>query len=358
MSQELILYTQDAPQLDADRFAGWQLIARGKQKMDGLLQGHELALQSMFVGAEQMDRQTLADTLAAYRKEHSALIEDRKAFTSILDFVKESCMATEKKYAPAAYEPYKKAEARELDLRRQENEIAQRTLNIEQEKGKLRAFLINQYASIGMDYRNKLQRYILQGYTSCLNTGATGEAVEGTKKYILQCMYELQPMSMGRFELVYLTTEQAQEIYATVPAVDLRRVYDECIQFMNEKFAMYESDLHNAQAAIEQARQEQAAAENQAAADLAQQSAVNELVQTSTVYVAPAAEVKAVTEIIPDDSIQFVVTVVSAFLAHVQKCMPKIRAKDYSKINIGQMAKALIAAGVEVPGLNLKTVEK
>lgn len=357
--QELILYTNDAPILDPERFAGWQLVARGKQKCDALLQKQSLELQGILFGWEQADQKTLADKLAAYRKAWGELVDIRKNFTVILDNLKEATMKTEKEYDPKNLAQYKYAEQRELEFRKEAAQEAAKMQAKAQEIARFNAHVMNQYAAVAMDLKARFERIAQEVYEHCLHAKTPEAEIGGAKDIAIQTMAAEKPLQYSVFQRTLITNQEAAELGNKIQPPDFKAILEYGVNFLESRFSMYANDLANAEAAIINSRTELQASQVTAQAEADQAAAINQLAQTATAYVEPGPTVKKTTSIVVEtDSEKFVMTIMAAFMGNFQQAFKKLRVKDYSKINVGQMAAALDAAGVTVEGVTYKTIEK
>jgi hypothetical protein len=357
--QELILYTNDAPELDPARFAGWQLIARAKQKCDATLERNALELQGVMFGWEQAGQKDLEDKLAAYRKAWNELAQERKKFTAILDIVKDSAMKTEKLYAPQAYQPYIYAEARELQLRQEAAKEAAQAQAKANEVAQFNAHVMNQYASVAMEYKARLERIAQQVYEDCLYAKTPEDQTANAKDIALKVMADEKPQAYRVFQRTLLTQAEAVELGGRIVPPDFSAIQSKAAEFLEDRFVMYAHDLANAEAAIVASRTELQAQQVTEQQQVEQTAAVNQLTQSASVFVAAGPTVKEkTTMVIEGDSEKWVLTIIAAFMANFQLCFKKIKNKDYSKITVAQMAAALDAAEVTVQGVQYNTVQK
>lgn len=331
--QELIVYTQDAPALDPERFAGWQLVARGKQKCDDLLQRQSLELQGVLFGWEQADQKTLADKLAAYRKAWGELVDIRKSFTVILDNLKDGVMKTEKQYDPKTFDQYKYAEQRELQLRQEAAQRAAQEQAKANEIARFNAHVMNQYAAVAMDLKARFERIAQEVYEHCLHAKTPENEIQGAKDIAIQTMGNEKPLPYTVFQRTLITNQEAAQLGNKIQPPDFKVILEHGINFLENRFAMYGNDLANAEAAIVASRTELQANQVTAQAEADQMAAINQLTQTTTAYVDPGPVVKSSTSIVVEtDSEKFVMTIMAAFMGNFQQAFKKLRVKDYSSL--------------------------
>jgi hypothetical protein len=212
MSEELILYTQDAPLVEQDRLAGWALFARASAKVDAVLEGHALALQGIL-----SEDTPMPERIAAYKREHDALVTSRMGFTALTDALKEQKMSTEKTYSPKTYQPYLDLVAAELKERTTKAASQQAAINKTSEANRLRAHTVNEYTRMVTEYTLTQRGLIHECYTHCLAAKTPPDAVQNAIDICIAAMSETQPGTYQHISTPLHTQEELQAIWATIP---------------------------------------------------------------------------------------------------------------------------------------------
>jgi hypothetical protein len=363
MSQELILYTQGAPELPEAKKKGWELIGKGKLIMDQELQRHDIVIMQHFAGYDQMDQPALELAIKAYKSTWDLIVETRKKFTMFLDNVKDQCMIIEKKYDPKNNETFKKAVARELELRQDAFNEQQAVQNKSNEETAFRTFVINQFHDMVSDYRSKLATIVQKAYETCLTQRTPIDQVPVAINAALAAMRETRPKDMQKFtRFSHHTKEEAQAIFATIQQPDYQAVFNEVLKAAQEKFELYPNDLANAESALANQQVMFQNQQAQAAQQLQAEQAANTLAaQAAALTLAPAG-VKGVTETteikLQDFDWVWAARIIAAFMAHYQACVAKVRVKKCHSLTVAQMAAALDAAGVKVEGVEYQILKK
>lgn len=354
--QELIKYAQDGPQLIPEKIAGWVLIGRAKAKSDDIVRKDAILLQS-FLDTGHPDK---AETIKQYKNVYEQMVQSRKDFTSGLDMLKEMCMETEKKYDPKKNEQYLKLEADELQERLQKKVDQQRTANKENEKLSFTMHVQSEYARVVAQYKTDLSNVIFQGYAQCLQAKTPPDQVANFIPTIKKAMTAVTLSPVNPFKFSALTTEDINAIVGSVPKPVYNDILTAAFGFLNEKFSLYTNDLA---ASANSNVLQQAAIQHQEEVQKVQQEAQNQiatnnLVASAGVYVGNEVKVKEKTSIKIADTDEWTVKICAAFIANYKECVGHLNVKKLSNLNVGQMAKALDAAGVQVLGVEYETIQK
>jgi len=359
--QELILYTQDAPlEVPADRVAGWMLIARGKVKMDGILQGHKMVIEKLLSDVAKNPLQRSLETeIATFRKIQSEMVNDRKKFTAIFDYIKDGCMTIEKEYDPKTNAALANMEISHLNWKKAESAKQQATENKQRETEALKAHVMNMYQAQATKYRMEIRQLIHIAYTSCIKALTPADQVQHAIDLCVQAASNVRPMVPAPFNNVLLTLPELQAIAQTIPQPDFKHIWDELMKELVEKFSLYANDLAAADVVIEQSTidlQHVQAMEDQA---LQNTVATNNLVAAGSVFIADKVEIKVKKSIkVVDNDPGWVLKIMSAFISSFNVVMPLITVKSYSNLSVKQMAAALDKAGIEIVGIDYVTTEK
>jgi len=361
--QELITYTQDAPlEVPADRIAGWMLIARGKLKMESVLNGHKMVIEKLLsdvarkVGNGPVSLET---EIAEFRRIQTAMVVDRKKFTSVLDFIKDGTMAIEKEFDPKFNVQLNKMEVIHLEWKKVESARQQQEENKQREVAALKAHVENQYQIMVTAYKQAIRNNIHVAYTSCLTAKTSPDQIEYAINLCAQACSEIRPIMPQPFNNVLITKEELQTIAQAIPQPDWNFIFKELLKELTEKFSMYANDLAAADVVIEQSTidlNHMNALENEA---LQNHVATNNLIASGSVYTVDKVEIKTKKSIkVIDNDPSWVLKIMSAFMASFNVCMPLITVKNYSGMTIKQMATALDKAGIEIKGIEYITTEK
>lgn len=350
--QELIKYVEDAPQLIPEKVAGWVLIGRGKAKMDDLLRKDSILLNS-FINSEDPN---LEERIKQYKNVYGVLVNHRKSFTFALDNIKEMCMQIEKEYDPEKHVGFKKMVADELAARIKKAEEQNATKDKENEKVRFSSHIQNEYARVSAKYRTDLMAIILGGYTACLKAKTPPDQVEQYLPTIKKAMTAVTLSPFEKFNFVTLKNDDIAAIMASIQAPVWGEILSGAFGYLNEKFSLYANDL--GAGSIEQVTQV-FQEEVKAVEQVAQQTILaNNLVASAGAYIGEEVKIKEKTSMKIADTDEWTVKVMSAFIANYQACVVHLNVKKLSNLNVGQMAKALDAAGVLVVGVEYEKTQK
>lgn len=364
--QELVLYTNDAPvQLPPERTQTWFLIARGKLKMDTLLQGHALKISALLTGFDLLTADQTTAKLKEYRDTHKQMVEDRQQFTRYLDMATGMCMATEKQYDPKTNAEYLRCVTVDISKREEASNKAKEASAKASEQANYRSHIENEYDRILTAYKLELFNYAHQTYAACLAAKTPPMQAQAAINTCITAFQSVQPGQMNPFSSVLVTQEERAAIFAGIRPPDWQAAYNEAIAELNNKFSTYVNDVQAAEAILSQVVNQHAIHTNALVTESANRQTAttltNQAVAGGGLFVAPAG-VKPVDEIsrikILDDNPNWVMWIISAFQCNFALCMPLVSVKKFSNLSVAQMAAALDKASVKVENVEYETIKK
>lgn len=383
----LVLYVGNEPPLPADRQASWLLMGRAKMRMDKILQAKALEIQKIFLpfavigkvfdatgtmipfkdwpdDAKAFVKKSAEATaaIAQYKKIQLEMVEDRKGYTCFLEMAKDQCMVTEKLYDPKTSTSFAKAAAFELELRVQGTAAVNANKAKDDEIAGFTAHCKNEYHRIAAQYKGDLAQIIHDAYIACLYARTPVENSPKAIEVAKSAMKEVKAQEMQKYKRTHVTDAEAVDIFSKILKPDWIGIYKDALEALREKFSLYANDLASAPAVIEQQTLSFNAEVVESKNELDATVAATTLTEQANTFTAMPAGMKSVVEItkikIIDNDQRWVVTIMAAFLANFQKAFPKIGVKLYSKLSVGQMAKALDDAGIRVEGIEYEDIKK
>ncbi len=353
--QELILYTQDAPELPAEKITTWTLVARGKAKMDDMLRKDGILLES-FLNSEDPD---LAERVKQYKNVYGVMQNHRKEFTVVIDAVKDMCMATEKLYDPKSNSRFLAMESAELTERKRKADEQNAKKGIAEEELRFRSHVTNQYIIMATAYKQQLMEIAFQCKQHCLAAKTPADNVQNAINLATKAMQEVQPQKVAPFNFVHLKQADIQRIASEIPVPQLQTYMNDAYNALISSFELYANELANAEQVLESAKKIHEEEVAEVVAEAEQEVVSNNLVAQAGVYIGDEVKIKSKTAIkILDDNKEFIVRICSAFVANFQVCIEHVGVKKLSNLNVKQMAVALDDAGVVVKGVEYVTTEK
>lgn len=344
---------------------GWLQMAHNKVVVFANLQADELKIQALVAEAIAIvdtkqyqlmkDKQNEANTVFATSK------QQRLYFTNTInDKVIKPAMEFEKRsedlLVTLASHDLKMRQAIE-----QENKVWQ---SKENEKTRLRAHATNENFRIATEYRGMLKSRINWYYTGLLKREQISRA--DVDAHIRDIQVELSQIELPlpvKFELKEVSREEAIAIYTEIrpydPKEDLLRAQTEAVT----AFAMYEEDMKNAAAAIEQHNKQLEQENNEAAVSLQAETAINNIVaEAGAVIVGQPVKIKRKMEIVDVNSQQWALTIMATFIKNLPSLIQYVKVTSWSKLTIAQMAKALSQlstdTGEQFDGFEYKEIVK
>jgi hypothetical protein len=345
-----------APQANA-----WLAMAAKKNTLEEVLKRNELAAQQLLLNIEDKD---LAEALKKYRATHGIMVETRKEFTSMIDKgIIQKLMEYEKRVDPNNNQTFKDAAKKELNYREEQQKQLEKERGLQQEAANFDTHFRNEFISISVKYRGDLKYIIHQTYTDCLSAKTPANNIGSAIKIASEAMREVKASKPNAFTRNYLSSESAQEIYAKIPKINFSSILNEMLEELKNKFELYANDLASQpEKIVEQENNSFNAEVVQDISDMRSEQAANALMANATAYVEAPEGFKGITElsriVILDESPEWVLKILTAFLANFQKCFSTLQVKKYSQLKVQQMAIALDAAGVKVEGVQYETIKK
>lgn len=346
--------------LTQDQQNAWLGLAQEKNKVSAQLTKQELELQSLLMNVEDKN---LDVQLAAYRKKHTELIEDRRKFTNVIDEkLIQSMMQFEKRSDPKTNIQYKDASTRELNYRKQQQEDLNKQKNEADENAAFKSHFLNQFNNIATDYRTKCNNVITRVYADCLYAKTPADAVQPAIDIAIKVLNELQQLEPAKYERKYISVEEAKKIFSAIPQPNFNDIKNEYIEKMRENFSLYENDLANAEAAAKRIETQAVQENTQLQNETQQENAQTTIIETAAAYQTPPEGFKGVTEVsriqIIDNDPTWVLKIITAFLTNFTTCFPKVRVSKYSQLKIEQMCAALDAASIKVKDVQYENLQK
>lgn len=311
---------------------------------------------------------TKAKSLLAKAKELAATSKaERISFTSsITEMLFTPAMAFEKRND----ERIAAASKLELDYRTATEKKNNETFAMANELAALRVHIVNEYNRIGLQYRSDLAKHIQDAYSTALRGKTPVDTIDAYKEQVVSFMKQITLSPFVRFNRLHVSDADAQKLFGEITPYNSANDFNDAIKSLNEKFAMYEHDLANAEAAIaasEKQLNEQIAEEQQNAAI---EAATNTLMaNTGTIQSSGGAKVKRTMDVVVENTESWETAVLSSYIKNFVDCQQFIKAAERANRKLSQYATALgklatkrgqtdTTPGAVYPGLTLIEIKK
>lgn len=339
---------------------GWLQMSAKREYTFTQLQKQELAVQAAVKELTALDK--LPDIQAKLKEIKGYFAEQvdcRKQFTGI---IKEKLIDTAMEFEKRTEPLVKEAEAHEFKIRKAEAAKAAANAEKDAEKVRFRTHVQNEYIRIGAKYRMDLLRNINSAYDGCIT--ARTPAKDIPFKMFEQALAEIKLDKFQKFgDFHWITADEATAIFKEVEAFNGSEDLQDALKGLKSKFAMYEQDLQNVEAALKRSIEEAKRQENEIEAEQEMEQATNTLVGEGSIPTFAGPKVKRKMEIVFENNEEWVVSVVAAFMNNFSRAKFHVRNKTWDKLTLAQMAAALAAIHNEdgkttFTGLKFKEVEK
>lgn len=354
--------TQNGLAIPEKQAEAWLQMAAAKNATFEELERMELQAQSILLPV--LDSRSYAEidaALAEYRKQHVAMQERRKSFTSAVENgIIQPLMAFEKRIDPKTNADYLTASQRSLDIRKEESAKAELLNAKNQELAQFKAHVVNEYRRCIYEYKTTLYKEVNAQYEINLKGGAkmTPEAIESIKTMLRS----ITPPVPVKFSPKYLTKQEMVEAFSTMVQPDWNDIIDDACTYLDNTFANYDSDLANREAAIERAKDDERRREVEEAQKLAEDKAMNTLIAHSEVVTVDTPKIKRQVQITVIESEAWAKAIMAGFITNLPNLAKYIRVKSWAKLSIGQMAEYLAKyasdEGVMISGVQYTEIEK
>lgn len=334
--------------------AAWIGLAGRKNELTNTLTADELQAQMLLKGDTY---EVIDSNLALYRKAHLEMVEKRKEYTNAIDAgIVQPLMAFEKRVDPKTNSTYISLAQKSLILRKDAETKATATNAKALETSTFKAHCQNEFFRVCAEYRAMLRGEVVKQYAFWLNEGTMCDLDQ------LKQTLQLVPVpAVKKYIPTALTTEDMGKIYATLTKPDYSHIHNEMIEFLDETFANFRSDLANRKQAIAHVTQEAALQTQAESTQLNEDVALNTLISTAETVIVDTPKIKRTMVIVMVESEQWAKTIMSQFITNLPSLGKYIRVKSWAKLTIGQMAEYLSKFSTdeekELPGLTYETKE-
>lgn len=336
---------------------GWLKLAEIRNTLFNDLQLAELQVQQLTAnGTASNNLEEVKEVLINAKKVIAEAKEKRLAFSRMID---EKLLTPAIQYEKRAAEKIQELANHELNLRKEEEEKAQKANAILSEEAEFKAFFLNEGYRIAAEFRGRLAKFVNEAYQLALKTQMSLKDIPAHLLQYVEIFKNEKPLSYKKFERKLISQERAMELYNTVPKFQYEAAINEAISDLHKRFENYELDLANAEAAIEAAKKEAEKKEEEQAKKLAEETAVNNLMAKAEAATIDAPKIKRELKIEFENTQSFAALIIANFLKNMIDCIDYIRVKNFENLTVGQMADALAKLATETGEkiANVKYVE-
>jgi hypothetical protein len=339
---------------------GWLHMASIREQLFADLQSAELAVQGainpVVNSADLAEVQTAITTAKSTMKEAK---EKRLAFSRLID---EKLLTPAMEFEKRMASVIDGVAAHELDLRKKAAKEAEDKQAHAGELVGYRAHIVNENYRIAQQYRAELDREITATYALNLRSKVPADQVSTIISALSNSLPLVTVPAPNKFARKLVTDDEAREVIAATPKYDPSADLSAAINSLSERFANYEADLANSEAAAVAIEQEQQQRESEQQQSLAAEQATNVLIAQAETVVVEGPRIRKELRITVIESEQWAMAVVANFIKNWQHVNKYVRVKSWSKLSIGQMAEALSKhiseTGEQLQGLQTKEICK
>ncbi len=233
----------------------------------------------------------------------------------------------------------------ELALRIEAAKKAQADAAKLRETEQYKAHIKNEYARVAATYALALEGRINFYYKQALQEKKKNKVVLAEYlKMIKEELPNIEKVKANKFERAYVTNDEAKAIIGEIDVPDYGMYLVAAQDLVDKKFQMYDEDMKNAEAAIAAQKIQEQQKEAQVQSQLTQDAALNNLVASSDSFVIggpKTATVKKNMVIVEENTTEWGLAVMTAFITNLSECQEKLLVKTWAKLTLAQMAAAL-----------------
>lgn len=341
---------------------GWLKMAEVRDEVFASLEKDELAIQSALKSVTKIEDLEQVQTKIKNAVELFTEMTGRRLhFTNKL---KEKIIDKAMEFEKRSKELIDEAKAAELELRKKVTQENKKAENFEREVAAIKAHIKSECFRIAAEYRIQLRTMALESYETFLKNKKkqTAKEIETYKHSIREFMKAVDLGRSTKFEREYVSLEIAKEIFAEIPAYNKQQDLAEALESLDNIFAMYNEDFKNASKALESIEKQKQEEIKEAENEIEVEAATNTLLAGAESFsFAGGPKLVEKLEIVQENTDQWALAVIAAFLKNWDKCRPQLRVSTWSKLSLAQMAAALgkiAVKGTKYEGLVIKTIEK
>jgi hypothetical protein len=287
------------------------------------------------------------NSIKVAKKEYAAIQEKRKAITSRFDSVS-ARLAENEKSILAAISP---VEAEIIKFKKIDADNKTKLQNKAIELRAIKENFINHITKCDTAYKQAVADQVAKCYNYALGAGNIGLGPDGEidHEYLAKCRgwFKSENFSIvcPIFIISFNTNEECKAIWDAIEIKTSKFYYDIYEAALNQKFAFYSVALKDKEAALQVSKE----AEDRAKAELLKEESAKQtaakLESIATTYnpTVSGAEIKAlkqVYEIELEDTKEFAIKVMAAFIGNLALCEGGVRA-SWLKLSVTQMASAI-----------------
>lgn len=322
---------------------GWIRLSKIKTETFDFLTKNELKVQELCLKLQRSTDLTEIQQLLKEAKQVVAEGKDcRMTFTKMLD---EKLIAPSMLFEKRNIELLKAGDEKELEVRKAAYAKAKAEEDLNKEMAGLKAHIQNEWLRIGAKYRNDIDKIITDGYTYALNGNFKGELLFNHMKALQKFIVDTKLDAFRKFERRLVDDAKAQAIFKEVTKYEPGNDLQAGLKSLESKFASYDADLQNKEKAIAQAQREADEKKAKEQEQLEIETSTNNLVSQASEYTVTgegaAPSLKYKDEIVEENTPEWAMAVLTAFITNFKDVSPLLKVKTWSKLSISQMGTAL-----------------
>lgn len=342
---------------------GWLKLAVVRKQTFDTLQAYELEVQALQkAGLESQELEGVQKSLREAKSKAAEAKECRLFFTGMLQ---DKIIAKSMEFEKRNDEVVKLLVEHEFKLRESANTLAKQNEDVNREKEEFKAHVKNEHYRIAADYRSQLLKLVSDSYVNALSSKFPVKEIEEYKRSIKGFCADVKLSAFKKFSALLIDSKEMMSIYTSIPKYEPAADLEAAIKSVDEKFSMYANDLKNAEAASARVKAEAHEQEIAIQQEVEIEAAQNTLIASAGTLVmsgGPNTAVKRKWEVVDENTQQWALLVMSAFMANMKELIEYVKVKTWEKLSIGQMAAAIAKGKTEknlnFPNLQFKEVKK
>jgi hypothetical protein len=364
MTTELTELSAEQSAIIETKKADWAKMGAAVYKTEMQLQAEaQQALNNISLPVKIEDVPEAEVMLKSVKAAQASIETKRKAITGLFTDVTTRLMVPEKSFA----DPIKQLSDAIIKVKKEYKANQQKLQNINKEKTLARETFLNKKIEIESALANKVNEFVSRCYEKALNDNITLEALEEYKsKSIAAVTINSFAFAVPTFNPAYCKPEEIEAIKQECFVIDKSKYVSEFAAQIEEKFSDYDVALNNKAAALALSQKQEQEKKDEIKSTANNQSMSVKLEASATPVSAEPVFTKALKksyEVDMAENIESVLTIMGAFSANINLCLPKLKVSKWFAFTPAQAANVLAKVKCDdnnfaPAGITFKEVDK
>jgi len=364
MTTELLELSAEQSAIIETKKTAWAQMGAAVYKTEIQLQVEaQQALNDISLPTRIEDVPEAETVLKAVKAAQKSIETKRKGVTVKFDDVISRLMQPEKSFA----DPIKQLSDAIIKVKKEHEANQLKLKNILDEKTRVREYFLNKKIEVESALANKVNEFVSRCYEKALNDSVTLEGLEEYKnKSIAAVTINSFAYAVPSYNPAYCTQEEIEVIKQECFVINKPHYVAEFALQLEEKFSDYDVALNNKAAALALSQKQEQEKKDEIKSAANNQAMSVKLEASATTVSAEPVFTKALKksyEIDMPETIESILTIMGAFSANINLCLPKLKVNKWFAFTPAQAANVLTKVKCDdnnfaPAGITFKEVDK